>query len=190
MARAGSGIASAVGAAGPDAGDLVHAAYSRHARAVYASALRILGDAAGAEDAAQDVFLRLCRDPSRFDPARGDLGPYLQLMARSRALDLWRSEQARGRAVERLESQAGPSPAAVDSPVDMAEQRGERSRLLRALGRLPPAQREAVFLAYWADMGVAEIARRSGVPVATAKSRVRLGIEKLAAALAVTPAQG
>ena len=75
--------------------------YRLHSRAVYASALAVLRDPGRAEDVTQEVFLRLWRDPGRFDPARGPLGPYLRLMARSRALDLWRSERSGERARER-----------------------------------------------------------------------------------------
>src|SRR4051794_29559520 len=73
-------------------------AYDEHGAAVYGAALRVLGNPATAQDVAQDVFLRLWRRPGAFDPRRGDLGAYLRLMARSRALDLWRTAQAGGRA--------------------------------------------------------------------------------------------
>ncbi|HEV2770561.1 MAG TPA: sigma factor, partial [Solirubrobacteraceae bacterium] len=65
-------------------------AYREHAGSVYAAALRITQDPAQAQDVAQDVFLRLWRKPTRFDARRGELGAYLRLMARSRALDLRR----------------------------------------------------------------------------------------------------
>ena len=71
--------------------------YDDHARSVHGAALRILGDPAQAQDVTQDVFLRLWRRP-RFDARRGELGSYLRLMARSRALDLCREGQAAGRA--------------------------------------------------------------------------------------------
>ena len=48
-----------------------------------------------------------------------------------------------------------------------------------ALRRLPPAQREALVLAYWGGMTADEIARRSDVPLGTAKSRIRLGLARL-----------
>ena len=63
-------------------------AYRENAGRVRASAMRVLKDPGRAEDVAQEVFERLWRDPARYDARRGDLGPYLQLVARSRALDL------------------------------------------------------------------------------------------------------
>ncbi len=161
--------------------DSLESAYATHAPAVRAAAQRILGDPERAQDAAHDVFVRFCRNPSGFDPARGDLRHYLQLMARSRALDMWRSEQAGGRARERLEALVEPErPQVAESPALVAERRSERREMLGALRKLPPPQREAVFLAYWGDQSVADIARRAGVPSATVKSRVRLGLQKLA----------
>ena len=161
--------------------DSVERAYATHAPAVRAAAQRVLGDPDRAQDAAHDVFVRFCRNPSGFDPARGDLKHYLQLMARSRALDMWRSDQAGGRARERLEAVVEPGrPQVVESPAVVAEHHSERRELLGALGKLPAPQREAVFLAYWGDQSMADIARRSGVPLATVKSRVRLGLKRLA----------
>src|SRR3954452_10108815 len=78
--------------------------YDEHARGVYGTALRILGDPAPAQDVAHDVFLRLWRNPRRFDARRGELGAYLRLMARSRALDVYREAQAAGRAGDRLKA--------------------------------------------------------------------------------------
>ncbi len=80
------------------------ALYQRHRASVYATALRVLGRPADAEDVTQEVFVRYWRQPERFNPERGELGPYLRLMARSRALDLLRHEQADGRAQDRLKA--------------------------------------------------------------------------------------
>jgi RNA polymerase sigma-70 factor (ECF subfamily) len=154
--------------------------YHEHARAVYASALSVLRDPGRAEDVTQEVFLKLWRNPKRFDPSRGSLGPYLRLMARSRALDVWRSERSGERAVERAGILAGHDVAPDhERPDSAAEQDSERSRMIAALRRLPAAQAEAVFLRYFGDLGAAEIAQRAGVPVGTAKGRIRIGLEKL-----------
>jgi RNA polymerase sigma-70 factor (ECF subfamily) len=159
-------------------------AYDEHGPGVYGAALRVLGNPATAQDVAQDVFLRLWRRPSAFDSRRGDLGAYLRLMARSRALDLWRTAQAAGRATDRMKIMSGrDGPRPAEQPDAQAEHR-ERSRGLRdALGVLPEAQREAVVLAYWGGLTADEIARRAGVPLGTAKSRVRLGLERMRAEL-------
>src|SRR4051812_50174976 len=77
-------------------------AYAQHARAVHAVALGVLGDPARAQDVVQDVFLRLWRRPEAFDMRRGALGPYLRVMARSRAIDLHRETRATERVADRL----------------------------------------------------------------------------------------
>ena len=158
------------------------AIYDEHGRAVYAAALRILGDAAQAQDVAQDVFLKLWRNPDKFDARRGQLGPYLKLMGRSRALDLWREGQAAGRASDRLKVVVGHTEGRVDdAPAHAAERDETREGVRAALRTLPPAQREALVLAYWGGMTADEIARRSHVPLGTAKSRIRLGLARLRA---------
>ena len=154
--------------------------YRLHARAVYASALAVLRDPGRAEDVTQEVFIRLWREPGRFDPDRGPLGPYLRLMARSRALDLWRSERSGERARERAGLLREREEAPDDERPDVAaEHDAERTTLVGALRRLPSAQAEAIFLRYFGGLGVSEIAERAGVPVGTAKGRIRIGLEKL-----------
>jgi RNA polymerase sigma-70 factor (ECF subfamily) len=154
--------------------------YDEHARSVYGAALRILGSPAQAQDVTQDVFLKLWRSPRRFDPGRGELGSYLRLMARSRALDVYREGQAAGRASDRMRLVVARDEGRVaERPEPAAELEGERSRLRDALQHLPEVQREALVLAYWGGLTADEIARRSGIPLGTAKSRIRLGMAKV-----------
>jgi RNA polymerase sigma-70 factor (ECF subfamily) len=154
--------------------------YDEHGGSVYATAFRILGSAAAAQDVVQDVFLRLWRRPRAFDAARGELGPYLRLMARSRALDLWREGQAAGRASDRLKfAVAAAEPRMDDLPAPAAERGAEGDAVREAIRRLPDAQREAVVLAYWGGLTAGEIADRVKVPLGTAKSRIRLGLARL-----------
>ena len=154
--------------------------YDQHHRAVYAVAQRVLADHALAADVVQDVFLRLWRRPQAFDAARGDLGTYLRLMARSRAVDLWRESQSRGRAADRLKLVvADEPPRGPDRPDDALERADDRAAVRDALRELPPAQREALVLAYWGGMTAEQIATREAIPLGTAKSRIRLGLAKL-----------
>ncbi len=153
-------------------------AFDEHHRKVYAAAFSVLNDAALAQDVVQDVFLRLWRRPHSFDAGRGDLGAYLRLMGRSRALDLWRESQVRGRAADRLKLVTVERPE-ENHPAALAEHHTDSDELREALKRLPQAQREALVLAYWGGLTADQIARRVHVPLGTAKSRIRLGLARL-----------
>jgi len=154
--------------------------YDDHSRGAYAAAYRILGNAAQAQDVVQDVFLRLWRRPASFDAQRGEIGSYLRLMARSRALDMWRESQAAGRASDRLKLVVADDEGRPEErPAVAAERDADRTAVRAALRKLPDAQREALVLAYWGGLTADQIARRSDVPLGTAKSRIRLGLAKL-----------
>ncbi len=155
-------------------------AFEAHERGVHAAAMRILGNAAQAQDVVQDVFLRVWRRPASFDSTRGELGSYLRMMARSRALDLWREGQAAGRATDRLKVVVGGSEGRIeDQPAAVLERDDTRDAVREALRRLPEPQREALVLAYWGGLTADQIARREHVPLGTAKSRIRLGLARL-----------
>ena len=162
-------------------------AYEEHHRSVYTTAYRVLGNAAQAQDVTQDVFLRVWRHPEKFDARRGDIGSYLRVMARSRAVDVWREGQAASRANDRLEVAVGhDEPRADDRPAEATERAAARRAVREQLRELPAPQREALVLAYWGGLTADEIARRSQVPLGTAKSRIRLGMARLRTSL---PAQ-
>jgi RNA polymerase sigma-70 factor (ECF subfamily) len=155
-------------------------AFEEHERGVHNAAMRILGDPAQAQDVVQDVFLRIWRRPAAFDARRGELGSYLRLMARSRALDLWREGQAAGRASDRLKIVvATDAPRDEELPEASAAQGATREDVREALRTLPEAQREALVLAYWGGLTATQIAEREQVPLGTAKSRIRLGLARL-----------
>jgi RNA polymerase sigma-70 factor (ECF subfamily) len=158
------------------------AVYAHHRAGVYATALRVLGRPCEAEDVTQEVFVKFWRSPERFDPSRGEIGSYLRMMARSRALDLLRHEQASTRARDRLQAVTGHDEVPHDERPPEVLERDEQRRLLHAaLRRLPVEQREALVLAYWGGMSAREVAEAAGVPFGTARSRMRLGLEKLRA---------
>jgi RNA polymerase sigma-70 factor, ECF subfamily len=160
--------------------------YDEHRRGVHATAYRVLNSSAAAQDVVQDVFMRVWRNPQKFDARRGELGSYLRLMARSRAVDLWREGQACGRAEDRLKAVVGREPPHCDGQPDhLALASDDRSTVRAALGRLPNPQREALVLAYWGGLTADQIAARAGVPLGTAKSRIRLGLARLRSELQV-----
>lgn len=154
--------------------------YEKHRRGVFAAAFRILGNEAQADDVVQDVFIKVWRKPGSFDAKRGELGSYLRLMARSRALDLWREAQAAGRASDRLKVAVSVGAGQSEERPDQIAERAESTdTVVDALRTLPENQREAVVLAYWGGLTAEEVARRAAVPLGTAKSRIRLGLAKL-----------
>ena len=154
--------------------------YDQHRRGVFLSALRVLGNEAQADDVVQDVFVKVWRKPAAFDSTRGELGSYLRMMARSRALDLWRESQSAGRATDRLKSYVSTNAGQHDErPENVVERSEATDSVVTALRTLPESQREAVVLTYWGGLTAEEVARRAAVPLGTAKSRIRLGLAKL-----------
>lgn len=158
-------------------------AYRRHRSAMLATAQRVLRDAAAAEDVVQDVFVQLWRNPGSYDARRGALGGYLTMLSRSRALDRYRSRAVRDAAVERSAYEADPRREIGEDAAEPVIRREGRERVLSALEALPRDQRAAVLLAFGGELSAREIAHASGVPLGTAKSRVRLGLQKARAGL-------
>lgn len=145
--------------------------------AVYASALRVLGNCSSAQDVVQDVFVELWCQPDRYDASLGTLRTFLSVCARHRAHDLLRSELRRAGREHRHErltpQQRDPSPSE-----QVAEE--ETACAVRdAVQQLPPSQREVVELAYFRGLSYRDVARATGIPEGTAKSRVRLALARL-----------
>lgn len=153
-------------------------AYRRYAPQMLAAAKGVLRNHTAAEDVVQDVFMHLWRNPGAYDARRGALGSYLTMIARSRALDRWRTRAVRDAAVERSKQEQRAESYVDESAADRVLRRDGERRTLRALDELPHDQREAVLLAFGGGLTAREIATAAEVPLGTAKSRVRLGLQK------------
>ena len=145
----------------------------------FAAALGVLRDPVAAEDVVQDVFAQLWKRPGSFDARRGWLRSYVTMVARSRAVDRWRTQAAREAAAQRFAAAARTSRRHEPSAAERAIEREGSAHVLSILDRLPAPQREAVLLAVGKDLTASEIAQVVGVPLGTAKSRVRLGLRKV-----------
>jgi len=143
-------------------------------------AYRVLGTRSEAEEVVQETFVQVWRQAASYDASRGGATAWIATIARSRALDRLRTRAAGERAVARSEE---PDPPAQPSPPELAAQRELRTQVIAALGALPQEQRSAIELAYYEGLSHTEIAARLGDPLGTVKTRVRLGLAKLAAVL-------
>jgi RNA polymerase sigma-70 factor (ECF subfamily) len=152
--------------------------YRRYGSAVFGSAVRVLHDDGLAGEISQEVFLRLWREPGRFDPQRAPLGPFLCLQGRRKAIDVLRSNDARGRREERTfaDRATGPSEQGPWAAVWGAHVR-------EAVGALEPSQREPIELAFFGGYTYREVAELLGQAEGTVKSRIRAGLHNLRSSL-------
>lgn len=152
--------------------------YDRHSRAVYSLVLRILQQAASAEEVVQDVFLQLWRNAGQYDAARGPFVPWLLTLARNRALDQLRLKAERQRRREDQTEELPPVPVAPDFERSLDEKR--RAERVRALmSTLQPKQKRAIELAYFEGLSHTEIAGTLKEPLGTVKSWIRNGLMRL-----------
>ncbi len=151
------------------------ALYDRYHRLVYGLALRVLADPSAAEDVTQAVFLKIWDTPGLFQA--GNFGAWIARVARNRALDVLRSR------VAHAEDEFPDSLPADDSLEDSAITHVNADRVRSALDRLPREQREPIELGFFGGITHQEIARQTGLPLGTVKTRIRMGLRKLRAAL-------
>ena len=151
--------------------------YDRYGRLVYSLILRVVRDAATAEDLVQETFLRVWNRAQGLDAERGCVGPWLLAVARNRAIDYLRS--AAGRERNALEFEETDHPALYcDMERDIL--RFDKTRRVKAaMGKLAPNHREVMELAYFEGLSQTEMAERMGQPLGTVKTWVRTALKSL-----------
>lgn len=151
--------------------------YERYGRVVFGVLYRLLGAPEPAEEVTQDAFHAVWRRAGSYREDRGAVRTWLLAIARNAAID-WR--RTKGKRIERE--------AAIDEAAELVEEtrvddrviaglRAERVR--EAVAALPDEQRTVLSLAFWSGLSQTEIAERTGTPLGTVKSRVRLGMNRL-----------
>jgi RNA polymerase sigma-70 factor (ECF subfamily) len=148
--------------------------YDEHASALYAFLLNLTRDEVESRDAVQEVFIRLVRQPQRFDGVR-DARAFLLRLAHNAAIDAIRKRSAHAEAIER----AGREPAELFASSASPDERAYREAVGHALAALPEEQRAVVHLKIWEDLTFAVIAETLGIPANTAASRYRYALDKL-----------
>ena len=161
--------------------DALQDLYDRYRTMAYSIALRITADASLAEDVVQDAFLGAWRNAARYVEGRGSVKTWLLSIVHHRAIDAVR----RRRPTSELPEAEAPPPPALTLPDIWKEVAGnlDREAIAAALATLSDVQREAIELAYFGGLTQIEIADRTGAPLGTVKSRVRLGLLAMRAEL-------
>ena len=153
--------------------------YDRYSRLAFSLAVRIVGDRALAEEITADSFVNVWRASASYSEERGRFVSWLMSVVRHRAIDELRRLNVRpeGNAVELNEAlQTTAQPDGLD---DMVDVRRRREVVRSVLANLPAAQRQALELAYFGGLTQQEIAEKTGTPLGTIKTRMRLGLLKM-----------
>jgi RNA polymerase sigma-70 factor (ECF subfamily) len=154
----------------------VEALYARYSGPLYSLAFKVTGAERFAQDVVQEVFVALWRDAGRFDPSRGAVAPWLFSLARHKAIDLVRRE-------------ANIRKRTADVDLDLHEAKDDvdqetwrnfrRDRVRAAIVELTPTQREALELAFFGGLTHVEVSDQLGIPLGTAKTRIRSALLRL-----------
>jgi RNA polymerase sigma-70 factor, ECF subfamily len=151
--------------------------YDATSRRLYGLVVRVVRDPAQAEEVAQEAFLEIWRTSARFDPARGSAMSWMMTIAHRKAVDRVRSAEAASRRDQTYE--ATTQERAYDITAEEVERSLEGQRVRNALESLTETQRGAVQLAYFGGYTHNEVAALLGIPLGTAKTRIRDGLIRL-----------
>lgn len=143
--------------------------FDRYSRTVYSVAMRILKDPGHAEDVMQEVFFQVWRYPDQFVPGRGSLGAWLVVVARNRAIDLLRRRKP-------ADSVDDVVLASASNLASEAERNALVQKVRQVLQGLPIEQQRSMELAFFEGLSHSEIAERTGDPLGTVKTRIRLAL--------------
>ena len=156
--------------------------YDAMSAAVFGTVLRVLRDRQQSEEVTQEAFVAMWSAAPTWDPERGSAATFILTIARRRAIDRVRSEEARKRREE--------TATTMDVTPDVAHERLESeetsSEMRQRLSLLPEDQRIVIDLAFYEGHTQQEISDKLGVPLGTVKSRMSVGMSKLRRAMEVS----
>jgi RNA polymerase sigma-70 factor (ECF subfamily) len=159
------------------------AVFGYYAPRVKAYLMKAGADGAAAEELMQEAMLAVWRKADRFDPAKAAPSTWIFTIARNLRIDAFRRD--RRPSLESDDIDLAPQPA---MPADDLLVRDQEASVVRAvLGQLPPDQQVVLRMAYYDDKSQSEIAAELKLPLGTVKSRMRLALARLRAALTGDP---
>jgi RNA polymerase sigma-70 factor (ECF subfamily) len=146
--------------------------FDRYGRVVYSVAFRVLKDSGHAEDVMQEIFFQVWRNPTSFVQGRGSLGAWLVVVARNRSIDFLR----RRKPTDSVEDVVLAGNCNLASE---AERNALMEKVHKVLKNLPVEQQRSMELAYFDGLSHSEIAEKTGDPLGTVKTRIRLALISL-----------
>jgi RNA polymerase sigma-70 factor (ECF subfamily) len=148
--------------------------YDEHAQALFAFLLNFTRNEADTHDLLQDLFVRISRQPGLLQNV-SEPRNFLLRMAHNAAIDLIRRRGARQKSYDRVAQET----IAIFASADNTDENAFREAVSRALDELVPEQRAVVHLKLWEGFTFEQIARVLGIPLNTAASRYRYGLDKM-----------
>lgn len=163
--------------------DALASLYERYGRRVFALAVRILTDAVSAEEVTQDVFMSVWRRGASYTSKKGKFTTWLFSIAHNRTIDeLRKRRRDRSRTNDDIDDHLNLESGDI-SPADATVAQSEYDKVKAALETLPEEQKNVVELSYFKGLTQTEIATKTGQPLGTVKTRMRLALKKLRKAL-------
>ena len=170
---------------GPGVEVAISKLYDRYSRTVYGVGLKILGNRSLAEELVQDVFLKLWRSSSTFNPSRSRFSTWLYGVTRSAAIDVHRKRAHKVHLIADGESHVLAARDLSATPQEVVDESWLSWRVSRALEALDEPHREVIELAYFGGLSQREISERTGVPLGTVKSRTASAFKTLRGELTI-----
>jgi RNA polymerase sigma-70 factor, ECF subfamily len=155
--------------------------YDRYNGILKALILRVIHNEAEAEDLLQEIFMEIWNQAKNFSAQKGKPLGWMVTLARRRAIDGLRKKQAYARAEERLQAETEQQPEAWVHNATAEEITFSDTRIIvrDVINSLPPAQQQAIDLAFFRGMSQREIAANTNTPLGTVKTRLELGLKKI-----------
>jgi RNA polymerase sigma-70 factor (ECF subfamily) len=150
--------------------------FDRYGSLVYSVSLRVLKDPGQAEDVMQEIFFQLWKNPNTFVQGRGSLGAWLAVVARNRAIDFLR----RRKPTDSVDEVVLVSKTNISSEIERNIMVEKIRELMKSL---PSEQQKSVELAFFEGLSHAEVAAKTGDPLGTVKTRIRLALISLRKAI-------
>ena len=171
-------LMNAIQAEDPDA---LSQLYDRYNGILKALILRVIHNEAEADDLLQEIFMEIWNQAKNFSSQKGKPLGWMVTLARRRAIDGLRKKQAYARAEERLQNETEQQPDAWAHNATQEEivLSDTRDLIRKVIAGLPPAQQEAIDLAFFRGMSQREIAAKTNTHLGTVKTRLELGLKKI-----------